>query len=353
MLNKKAFIGSILGTAVGDSVGLPYEGMSAKRVAKYLSTPAKHRFIFGRGMLSDDTEHTCFVAKALASSGDNPDLFEKKLAWSLRWWFIGLPAGIGMATARSIIKLWLGFPVKYSAVFSAGNGPAMRSALIGLYYADDIEQLKTFVQRSTYITHSDPKAYFGALTVALAARYSALTAEINADEFIQQLFVVLGDEISSEYQQLMLLTLNSVKAGDNLKEFASTIACKKGVSGYMYHTIPCVIHTWLRHPQNFKPGLQEIIAAGGDTDTTGAIYGAIAGAQSGEEGIPEQWINGIIEYPRSVSYLRKLGSHLAASLAGDLNLKTPMIFPPLIILRNLVFLVIVLLHGFRRLLPPY
>ncbi|TVS08433.1 MAG: hypothetical protein EA424_28605 [Planctomycetaceae bacterium] len=44
---------------------------------------------------------------------------------------LGLPAGVGMATARACLKLWLGFPPKRSGVDSAGNGPAMGKAVLG------------------------------------------------------------------------------------------------------------------------------------------------------------------------------------------------------------------------------
>jgi len=49
---------SLLGTALGDSLGLPSEGMSRARIANRWKGPLKQRFLFGHGMLSDDTEHT-------------------------------------------------------------------------------------------------------------------------------------------------------------------------------------------------------------------------------------------------------------------------------------------------------
>jgi hypothetical protein len=52
----------------------------------------------------------------------------------LRGWLLSLPAGIGFATLRAILKLWLGFPLNRSGVYSAGNGPAMRVAVIGAFF---------------------------------------------------------------------------------------------------------------------------------------------------------------------------------------------------------------------------
>lgn len=68
--------GCLLGTAVGDAIGLPYEGLTRQRAARLLGAPDRHRLLFGRGMVSDDTEHTCMVAQALIVSGGDPEVLE-------------------------------------------------------------------------------------------------------------------------------------------------------------------------------------------------------------------------------------------------------------------------------------
>lgn len=108
MVNEKAIIGCILGTAVGDSLGLPYEGMSPTRARKLLGSSDRYRFVFGRGMISDDTEHTCMVSQSLIESGDDVEAFARRFASRWRWWILALPAGVGKATARSCVRLWFG-----------------------------------------------------------------------------------------------------------------------------------------------------------------------------------------------------------------------------------------------------
>ena len=73
-------VGCILGTAVGDALGLPYEGVSRSRVPRLLGSPERHRFLFGRGMVSDDTEHTCLVAQSLISAGNDETFFTRDFA---------------------------------------------------------------------------------------------------------------------------------------------------------------------------------------------------------------------------------------------------------------------------------
>ena len=66
----KSLGGIILGTAVGDALGLPDEGLSPGRIGRWRRGKVGHRFVFGRGMISDDTEHTILVCQALLEHPD-------------------------------------------------------------------------------------------------------------------------------------------------------------------------------------------------------------------------------------------------------------------------------------------
>ena len=235
------FAGLLLGTAVGDALGLPAEGLSRGRIQRMWHDQWRHRFLFGRGMVSDDTEHTLFVAQALLTHPDDVVAFQRCLAWKLRLWLLGLPAGIGLATLKAILRLWLGFPPSRSGVWSAGNGPAMRSAIIGAYFVEDADKRRAFVSATTRLTHTDPKAESAALAVAEAASWS------------------VGQNSSAEAWLSSLPSLVMSQVGERLA----------------------------------------------NQKATGCIQGP-------------------------VSY-----------------------FWPLLIIRNICFLVTVLVHGFRRLLPPY
>ncbi len=62
-VNADRIAGVLLGTAVGDAIELPREGLSRRRAERLFGPPPlTHRFIFGRGMGSDDTEHACMTA---------------------------------------------------------------------------------------------------------------------------------------------------------------------------------------------------------------------------------------------------------------------------------------------------
>lgn len=351
-MGQTHLIGSILGTAVGDAIGLPYEGLSPRRTAILLGYPKQHRLFWGWGMVSDDTEHTCRVAQALIASGGNSQKFQVQLAWLLRFWLLGLPAGVGLATLKSIVRLWCGFSAEASGVFSAGNGPAMRSAILGVAIADP-NSLRTLVRISTRITHTDPKSEYGALAIALAARVASQSQNpISPSTFLLQLKSSLGSE-ANELLELIQQVIDSINRGESTLQFAAIMGLTKGVSGYIYHSVPIALHAWFCYPQDFRSAVIAVVECGGDTDSTAAIVGGIIGASVGKAGIPEEWLNRLLEPWQSVRWMENLAIQLNRSIqAGQAEQPLKLPFAG-VFLRNLFFLLIVLFHGFRRLLPPY
>src|SRR5215470_14423473 len=173
------FTGLLLGTAVGDSLGLPREGLGARRARRLYAGPLRQRLVGRWGMLSDDTEHACMTAQALLVEAHDPARFARVLAWKLRWWLAALPPAIGLGTLRALLRLWVGFSPSRSGVRSAGNGAVMRAPIIGAWF-DDPERIAPFVAASTAITHRDPRAHAGALAVAIAAHHAVRDRDLSA-----------------------------------------------------------------------------------------------------------------------------------------------------------------------------
>ena len=342
--------GSMLGTAVGDALGLPYENMSPRRIRKLCGRPTSYRFLFGYGMVSDDTEHTCLVAQSLMTCREDPSAFEQDLARRLKWWLARLPAATGKATAQSLIKLWLGFSTDNSGVFSAGNGPTMRAPIIGAAINDE-QEMVDFVSRSARITHSDPKATYGAITVALATQMSGSQQTNDTAEFLSRLDALLPtDEPATELRSLLNDVARSIQAGESTQTYALRTFGKAGVSGYTYQTVPAAIHCWLSHQDDFREAVVTMVECGGDTDSTAAIVGGIIGARVGRNGIPEEYLKNLCEWPCTLAWM----SRVAAAVATDSHDSWVSRLPALRQLaRNLAFLVVVLAHAARRLAPPY
>jgi ADP-ribosylglycohydrolase len=346
------FCGLLLGMAVGDAIGLPREGLSPRRARRMFGeAPLRHRLILRRGMISDDTEHACMTAEALLQSGGEAQAFRDSLAWRLRGWLLGMPAGIGLATLRSILKLWCG--VRESGVYSAGNGPAMRAPILGVWAAASGmggDGLRALVSKSTRLTHTDPRATEGALAIAIAAHDGA---KGGFDGLLKRLKAsVKGEELIEHLRQME----SHVSRGAEVREFAEHLGLQCGVTGYINHTVPVALYCCLRWRTNFRRAVEEVVELGGDTDTTGAIVGGIMGATLGVKAIPPEWIDGLLEWPRSASWMKRLGERLAAAATPHSGPRPgkplPLLWPALLP-RNVFFAAAVIAHGVRRILPPY
>ena len=335
-------------------MGLACEGLSKRRQRRLFPEITGPSLFLQRGMVSDDTEHACMVAQALIASAGEVDAFTRSLARELRVWLALLPAGVGFATLRAVVKLWLGCAPTRSGVFSAGNGPAMRSPLLGVCFGHDAQRLGDLVRASTRLTHTDPKAEYGALAAALAASMASRApgARVTGAEYICELRRLLPAD-ARELLELVARAVESVAERQSTEAFAEAIGGGRGVSGYIYQTVPVVVHAWLAHQGDYRAAITAAVRCGGDTDTVAATLGGIVGAGLGAAGLPADWLARLWEWPRSVTWMSGLGERLA-DVAADGTSRAPLRLPVTgLLARNGFFLLLVLGHGFRRLLPPY
>ncbi len=354
MNSRDAIYGCIIGTAVGDALGLPCEALSPEKQRQYFGEISGHRLLFGRGMYSDDTEHTLMVAQALIASGGELEAFRNLLARQLRGWILMLPGGVGLATLRACGKLVFGVSPERSGVYSAGNGPAMRAALLGVFAHEmklSNEHLIALNLASTQITHTDPKAEYGALAIALAARFALSNDTIKPDEFLQFFAdnFPFDNGAAQELKSLLQSAAESVKSGQTTSDFCEAQGWERGASGYIYHTVPAAIQAWLRHSNDYHGGVLEMVHCGGDTDSTAAIVGGLIGARTGD--IPQEWIDGLCEWPRSKFWMQNLAACLQEIISTRQTQKPLPTFWPGVVLRNVWFLMVVFAHGLRRIMP--
>jgi ADP-ribosylglycohydrolase len=155
--------GVLLGTAVGDALGVVTEGMTARAIARRFGRVERFR-LFGRtGFVSDDTEQSALVAQSLVRHPCDVDAFRRAFRRSLLGWFLRLPWGVGLATLRACARIPLGF--RESGVVTAGNGAAMRAAVVGVLFATDESRRRTFGEALARTTHTDSRAVSGAIFV--------------------------------------------------------------------------------------------------------------------------------------------------------------------------------------------
>ncbi len=346
--------GLLLGTLLGDALGLPREGLSPRR-AERLFGPGDlvPCLVPGWSTISDDTEHAALTGVALLWAGSDPEAFAAALGRELRLWFLALPPGIGFATVRAIGKLWLGFPPGSAGVRSQGNGPLMRSPLLGAVLSGDPDLRDRMVLASTRVTHRGPEVEEAAL---VAARAAGDAASGWSGGFDPGRWSGAGgaDRLGPILRERLDLVGASLTRGEEPAEFVARLGLSGGVTGWALDTLPAALYCWLRYPGDFRRSVGACIRLGGDADSTGALVGALAGASVGVSGLPEDWLSGVWSWPWTRERLVALAGDLTRSrgTAGRGSGLGPVRRVGMLA-RNLGVLAVVLGHGLRRLLPPW
>src|SRR5262249_6017629 len=146
-----------------------------------------------------------------------------------------------------------------------------------------------FVRAATRITHTDPRAEEGALAVALAAAYGTTNA----------LATIRRKVAGGELLRALDAVESHLERGAEARELAESMGLARGITGYVNHTVPVALYCWLRYAGDYRRTVEEAIALGGDSDTTGAIAGAMAGATLGTAAIPGDLLDGLAAWPRT------------------------------------------------------
>ena len=334
--------GTLLGTALGDALGLATEGMSARAIERRFGRVEGYRLIGRTGYVSDDTEQAALVAQALARHPDDVNRCVRDFRRALLGWFYRVPWGAGRATLQACVRIGLGLP--RSGIMSAGNGAAMRAAIVGSFFAEQPVERARFGRALAEVTHRDPRAVAGALYVAELAAACVRCSLGSGPEACQ--------EQAQRGVTVALLGAAIDRARDLARQGASTqdAAAACGTSGYVLHSVSFATFGLLRYGSDPLRALLEVINAGGDTDSNGAILGAWLGALHGADALPRTLIDTIHDGPFGPTHLRALAGCLAGIRAGA-PAAVPRYSPTRALARNLVLFPVILGHGFRRLLP--
>jgi ADP-ribosylglycohydrolase len=310
---ESKFLGGLVGTAIGDALGQPYEGFLRPQLDKIGNLKKNYR-----GRYTDDTQLTLAIANSLIEGGGyNRDILIQKFVD----WLEEPPIGPGAGCLTGVYNLAKGV-IKPSN--SGGNGTAMRVSPIGYLYhrKEDLDLLKKYAIDSSVLTHDHWAASAGAITVARAVAYVLNHDEIDTRKFINTLAKFINEPEFKEFHEYLLelpdyfempvkdalreLGLKGVKS-PFIEIFNTPYIKGKGViSGYTVPTVLSAIYTFLLTPNSYITSVEEVIRGAGDTDTTAAICGAISGAFNGIEEIPDILIDNLKDRDRIFSTAKKL-----------------------------------------------
>ncbi len=317
---KSRFIGTLIGTGVGDALGRPFEGWSRKQIEARCGRimdllPDFPPYRLPAGQYTDDTQLTIAIAESLVRSKgfDLGDLISRFVDWLSE-----PPIGPGYGCLSSIRKLSSGVPWQEAASDSGGNGTAMRVSPIGLFYYNNISKLIEYARLSSLLTHNHWAATASAIVVARSIAYLITCDELNIDIFLKTIASSVQKSEFEDYAQNILklkdfLKRDKVEAlielgGIGIKPpWPNPAETKEGyIAAYAMSTTISALYCFLLSPDDFENSVIEAVMAGGDTDTCGAITGAISGAYNGIEKIPSRWIKLLVNN----EYLKKLAIDL-------------------------------------------
>ncbi|WP_435018343.1 ADP-ribosylglycohydrolase family protein [Tundrisphaera sp. TA3] len=334
---------TLLGTALGDALGLPAERMTARSIARRFGRIDRFRLLGRTGFVSDDTEQSALVAQALALHPDDLDRCVRVFRRSLFGWACRLPWGVGLGTLRACGRIGLG--LRPTGVMSAGNGAAMRAAVVGAFFrdADDPRRL-AFGRALAEVTHRDSRAVEGALYVAELAAACARGEAGSGFEGPQE----VARRVVTEPQLAAAIVRgrDHARSGSGIAEAA--VSC--GTSGFVVHTLAFATYALLLDGDDPMRCLAGAIAAGGDTDSIAAILGAWLGAGHGPGALPHELVDRIHDGPFGPTHLRGLAAALERIRSGE-PARVPRYSRSAALGRNLALYPVILGHGFRRLVP--
>ncbi len=268
----------LLGTAVGDALGVPFEKMAFDRKEltewdgkSYLGS-LHHKLL--PGQYSDDTQMSLMVAESLIENkGFDPDDLSKRY---VHWITSGIARGYGRTTLAALQKIASGTHWSESGVVgSYGNGTAMRAAPFGIFFRNDLQSLKEIVKIDSKMTHDSNEAEAGALAVAIAS-YMA----INSDT--ENVAVRIAEHLPNSKIKSLLGSMEAMlKIPCSPFQVLQTLGTKADVR----ETVPSAMYCFCKF-NDANSAILTAIRAGNDTDTTAAIVGALFGATDNLDSIP-------------------------------------------------------------------
>jgi ADP-ribosyl-[dinitrogen reductase] hydrolase len=279
--------GCLLGLAVGDALGTTLEFCAPGSFAPLSDIVGGGPFSLRPGEWTDDTA----MALCLADSLIERHAFDPvdQLQRYVRWWDAGYMSctgscfDIGNTVSKALTRFKrTGEPYPGAADdWSAGNGSIMRLAPVVLFYAANPRKAIDFAAASSRTTHRaaepvDACRYMASVMVGLLAGRSRDEVLAPSYEAVPGLW---------DREPLVRLVAR-IRQGSFRRREPPQI---RG-SGHVIASLEAALWAFARSA-SFAEGALLAVNLGDDADTTGAVYGQIAGAAYGKSGIPERWLN--------------------------------------------------------------
>jgi ADP-ribosyl-[dinitrogen reductase] hydrolase len=275
-------VGSVLGLALGDALGAPFEGRRAAEIPDPLPALELPWMGLPPGSTTDDTAMARNLVRSLAARGefDPDDLVARHLDW-----FRSGPPDVDAFTRRVLSRVDRGEDALEAAgsvweergpEVSAGNGSVMYCAPLGLAYANRAEELLEVGPKLSALTHFDERCRTAVVAVTLTV--AALTRGQSAEGAVAATLAAVVDRDGGEELEYLVEMAGVGRRIDGPDQ------------GFCLFTAGVGLQSLLG-TGDFEAEVNRVVALGGDTDTNAAVAGALLGALVGEKGLPQAWLD--------------------------------------------------------------
>ena len=284
-IQQSKYLGSMMGLAVGDALGTTVEFSPPGTFEAVTDIVGGGPFNLKKGQWTDDTSMALCLADSLLKCGgfDAYDQMSRYLRWREHGYLssTGTCFDIGGTTAEAI-SFFKHTGTAYAGPSNpnaAGNGSLMRLAPVPLFYAFDPKRAILMSAESSRTTHGartciDACRYFAALITG--AIQGASKEELLSPRYSPVPGIWEKEPLCSEIDEIACGSFKAKSPPDIIG------------SGYVVKSLEAAL--WAFYTSgNFRDGCLSAVNLGNDADTTGAIYGQLAGAFYGIDGIPSDW----------------------------------------------------------------
>lgn len=305
-------LGCLYGTATGDALGVPSSFLTPERIQEvygWIDTfyePEKgHIFHDGlkAGEYTDDTEQALALAHSFFR---HKKVVPEDIAVELEKWAERVKdkyaSPFGPSTERALKAIREGCPIGESGKYGNTNGSAMRISPLGIIHGlkdTSIEELARDVHQTCLVTHNTKVAISSGAAIAWGVAV-CMRGEKNIEKIVEEVIKasIEGEKYGNAVPAPSIaaridLAVNLALKASDAKEGMRNIYKYFGGGDLCADSIPQTIGLFVLGKGNPKDTIEYAVNIGGDCDTNASMAGAMAGAMSGVDAIPEDWIQTI------------------------------------------------------------
>jgi poly(ADP-ribose) glycohydrolase ARH3 len=289
--------GLLLGTCLGDAIGAPFDGSESDELPLL-----DHQYIAANPpkTYTDDTQMSISVFEEMYENGriDQNSLLQRFIKRFSPW--RGYSGGM-----LDVIEQWkdgqdieTAAKTLYNGSGSFGDGAAMRVAPISAFFSlNEVSDLMEQVRLCSVLTHTHPYGISGACLQAFCVELAL--NDVPFEGWLPRLF-------SFPMESVYKIKLETIKKCLEKESSPNDGAREIGHDADALDAVPAALFAVLRNTTSFADAVLFAVSMGGDTDTIGAMAGAIAGARWGLAGIPSTWLDQLENGDEGRDFIRDL-----------------------------------------------